>query len=116
MADAHSSNPFHVFQAFWEKADFGRGGAAENAEELDRRIAELRMVESWLEFNLGLLRSSIQMLELQKNMFGQFHTLAGASNPDQLATFHRMCAESMQRFSKMWPWIPTVPCGSPPKE
>lgn len=33
--------------------------------EIERRIAELRTVEQWLVLNLGMLRNSIQALELQ---------------------------------------------------
>ncbi len=33
--------------------------------EVERRIAELRTVEQWLVLNLGMLRNSIQALELQ---------------------------------------------------
>jgi flagellar hook-length control protein FliK len=35
-------------------------------QELDKRIADLRSVEGWLELNLGLLRTTMQSLELQK--------------------------------------------------
>lgn len=35
-------------------------------KELEKRIADLRSVESWLELNMGLLRTTIQTLELQK--------------------------------------------------
>jgi len=35
--------------------------------ELDRRIAELKSVENWLNMNLGVLRMTLQGLELQKS-------------------------------------------------
>lgn len=35
-------------------------------EEIDRRIADLRTVEQWLEVNLGMLRSAIQGMEIQR--------------------------------------------------
>jgi hypothetical protein len=34
--------------------------------EVDRRIAELRSVETWLNMNLNVLRMTIQGLEMQK--------------------------------------------------
>ncbi|UCE32250.1 MAG: hypothetical protein JSW68_04850, partial [Burkholderiales bacterium] len=34
--------------------------------ELDKRIADLRTVEQWLNMNLAMLRSSVQALEMQR--------------------------------------------------
>lgn len=36
-----------------------------NAEELQKKITDLKVVEGWLNMNLTLLRSTIQTLELQ---------------------------------------------------
>ena len=36
-------------------------------EELARRIKDLKTVEQWLTVNLGILQSSIQALEAQRN-------------------------------------------------
>jgi hypothetical protein len=35
-------------------------------KELEKRIADLRSVEHWLDLNLGLLRTTIQGLEMQR--------------------------------------------------
>ena len=35
-------------------------------DEIDRRIADLKVVEQWLTMNLGMLRSSIQGMEIQR--------------------------------------------------
>ena len=35
-------------------------------QELDKRIAELRSVEAWLNMNLNMVKFSIQGLELQR--------------------------------------------------
>ena len=35
-------------------------------DEVERRIAELKSVESWLNMNLNVLRMTIQGLEMQK--------------------------------------------------
>jgi hypothetical protein len=53
----------------------GPGGLAQalpmappmNPEELERRIAELRTVESWLRMNLSMLTSAIQGMEVQRS-------------------------------------------------
>jgi len=52
----------------------GPGGLAQalpmtppaNLEDLDRRIADLRAVESWLRLNLSMLGSTIQGMEVQR--------------------------------------------------
>ena len=41
-------------------------GSTMNVEELDRRIAELRSVESWLRMNLSMLDSAVQGMEVQR--------------------------------------------------
>jgi hypothetical protein len=38
-----------------------------SVEEIDKKIADLRLVEGWLETNAGLLRTTIQSLEVQRN-------------------------------------------------
>lgn len=40
--------------------------ASMNPEDLDRRIAELQVVENWLKMNLSMLSSTIQGLEVQR--------------------------------------------------
>ena len=35
-------------------------------DELDKRISDLKAVEQWLNVNLGMLRATIQGLELQR--------------------------------------------------
>ena len=50
-----------------------------DAAELERRVAELRAVESWLIMNLSLLRMSIQGLEMQQA------TLAALKGAEKMA-------------------------------
>lgn len=38
-----------------------------SVEELDKKITDLRAVESWLETNAALLRATVQSLEVQRN-------------------------------------------------
>jgi hypothetical protein len=35
--------------------------------ELDKRIADLKAVEGWLQMNLGMLQATIQGLEMQRS-------------------------------------------------
>lgn len=47
-------------------------------EDLDKRIADLKAVESWLNLNLTMLRGSIQALEVQRGTLMTLRTM-GAS-------------------------------------
>lgn len=44
----------------------GMSGAGLSTEDLDKKIADLKAVESWLNLNLGMLRGTIQALEVQR--------------------------------------------------
>lgn len=46
--------------------------------ELDKRIADLRAVEQWLNLNAQLLRTSIQTLEVQRNTIATLKSIGGA--------------------------------------
>src|SRR5205814_6650397 len=48
-----------------------------DVNELDKRIADLRAVEQWLALNAGMLRASIQTLEVQRNTIATLKTLSG---------------------------------------
>ena len=49
-----------------------------DVEELDKRIKDLRTVESWLAMNTNILRATIQGLEVQRNTIAAIQSL-GAS-------------------------------------
>ncbi|MGI4718847.1 MAG: PhaM family polyhydroxyalkanoate granule multifunctional regulatory protein [Janthinobacterium lividum] len=44
----------------------GMNGSSLSTDELDKKIADLKAVESWLNLNLGMLRGTIQALEVQR--------------------------------------------------
>jgi hypothetical protein len=45
--------------------------------ELDKRIADLRAVEQWLNLNVGMLRTTIQSLEVQRNTIATLRSFGG---------------------------------------
>ena len=47
-------------------------------EELDKRIAEMRAVEHWLQLNLSMLRATIQSLEVQRATIATLKGIGGA--------------------------------------
>lgn len=65
----------------------GAGGALPSmlmptldVKELEKRIADLRSVENWLNLNLNLLRTTIQGLEMQRSTLAAWQAL-GAAGP-----------------------------------
>jgi hypothetical protein len=44
----------------------GMSAPALSAEDLDKRIADLKAVESWLNINITMLRGTIQTMEIQR--------------------------------------------------
>lgn len=44
----------------------GMSAPALSAEDLDKRIADLKAVESWLNMNITMLRGTIQTMEIQR--------------------------------------------------
>ena len=49
-----------------------------DVEELDKRIEDLRAVEQWLELNAGMLRTTIQTLEVQRATIATLKGIGGA--------------------------------------
>ena len=49
-----------------------------DVDELDKRIADLRAVEQWLELNAGMLRTAIQTLEVQRATIATLKGIGGA--------------------------------------
>ena len=49
-----------------------------DVNELDKRIADLRAVEQWLELNSSMLRTTIQTLEVQRATIATLKGISGA--------------------------------------
>ena len=62
-------DPFEMFRRLWGNLGVPLPGMAMptfDPHEVDKRIAELRSVEAWLNMNLNMVKFSIQGLELQR--------------------------------------------------
>lgn len=67
--DFNPADPFAVFRQMLQSA--APPGAQPflppmSEEEIERKIAELRVVETWLTMNMGMLGMQIKTLEMQK--------------------------------------------------
>jgi hypothetical protein len=52
------------------------GTPALSVDELDKRITDLKAVESWLNLNLSMLRTSIQALEVQRGTLATLKSMS----------------------------------------
>jgi hypothetical protein len=73
-------DPFEFLKSLWGPMGLPMAAALAptlNVDEIDRRIAELRSVENWLNMNLGALRMTIQGLEMQRSALAAMQGVAG---------------------------------------
>src|SRR5262249_47232773 len=62
-------DPLEFLKSLWGPMGLPMAGLTSTTaamSEVDRRIAELKSVETWLNLNLNVLRMTIQGLEIQK--------------------------------------------------
>lgn len=77
---AQTPDPFEFVKNLWGTMGIPLAGLMAppiNLNEIDRRIAELKSVESWLNMNLNVLRMTIQGLEMQKSGFAAMQGTGG---------------------------------------
>jgi hypothetical protein len=73
-------DPFEFMKNLW--APMGLPGVLAptlDVDEVERRIAELKSVENWLNMNLAALRMTIQGLEMQRATLSAMRGAAGAA-------------------------------------
>ena len=69
-------------QRMWNPMGFpipGVGMPTVDVKEVERKIAELKTVETWLTMNVGFVQMTIQTLELQKSAL---QALGAAGKPE----------------------------------
>ena len=60
---------FELMQKMWNPMSFpipGMGLPTMDTQEIDRKIAELKTVETWLTMNVGYVQMTVKTLEMQK--------------------------------------------------
>lgn len=58
-----------------------------DVKEIDKRVTDLRAVETWLELNLNMLKATVQALEIQRGTITQLSRLGlGKDQPADAAT------------------------------
>ena len=69
MTDTPPADPFEMFRRLWGPLGVPLPGLSMptlDPAEVEKRLADLRSVEAWLNLNLNMIKFSIQGLELQK--------------------------------------------------
>jgi len=77
-------DPFEFLKSLWGPMGLPLAGVMTPSlvqDDLDRRIAELKSVENWLNMNLNVLRMTIQGLEMQKAGLAAMQNAAGGASP-----------------------------------
>jgi len=107
MANENTRNdPFEMFRRLWGPLGLPVPGMAMptlDPQEIDKRLADLRSVESWLSMNLNMVRLSIQGLEVQKSALLAMHAAAGkgAAEGKAAAAGEGGAPDASLLF---WPW------------
>ena len=68
-------------QKMWNPMSFPIPGMAMptvNVEEIEKKIAELKAVETWLTMNVGFVQMTVKTLEMQK---AALESIAAAAKP-----------------------------------
>ena len=69
MAEQPSSNDMFDWMKMWNPMSFpmpGMGLPTVNIEEINKKITELKAVETWLTMSVGMVQMTIKTLEMQK--------------------------------------------------
>jgi hypothetical protein len=98
MADQSGSgssgaqDPFEMFRRLWAPLGLPVPGMAMptlDPVEVEKRIADLKSVETWLGMNLNMVKMAIQGLEMQKIALNAMNANAGAAS-DAASAFAAM--------------------------
>ena len=71
--DFNLTDPFALLRQFWPGGTVNPLHALQqfmppmSEAELDRKLAELRVIENWLTMNLGMITMQVRALEAQRN-------------------------------------------------
>lgn len=89
------TDPFEFMQKMWQGTSLpGIAMPTLSVEEINKKITDLKAVESWLTLNMSMLRGTIQTLEVQSGTLSALQSMSaalGAGNqpavqPDKSAT------------------------------
>ncbi len=83
MAEDSSKEMFEFFQKMWNPMSFPIPGMFQptmSAEEVEKKIVELKSVENWLKMNLSFVQMTVKTLEMQKSALETIQESAAAAS------------------------------------
>jgi len=103
-------DPFETFRRLWGPLGMPVPGMAMptlDPEEVEKRITDLRSVETWLSMNLSMVRLSVQGLEVQKAALQAMRggvDAGKAGAPGAAAWAELAKAAGNPEHPMIWPW------------
>lgn len=120
MAESNpGQDPFEMFRRLWGPLGLPVPGMAMptlDPKEVEKRVAELRSVESWLQVNLNMVRFAIQGLEMQRSALLAMGAGAEPGAPPSALAKLAASNANTAASSMMWPWavMQQAMAGNPP--
>jgi hypothetical protein len=77
---------FELMQKMWNPMSFPLPGMmtpTANVEDIQKKIGELKTVETWLTMNTGFVQMTIKTLEMQKAALDSLTAAAKSSTPSK---------------------------------
>lgn len=113
------SDPFEFLKKMWGPMGHSLPGMVTptlDVGEIDKRISELKSVETWLAMNLNMLKMTIQGLEMQRSTLSAFQAM-GAAAQQAAQNVTRQAGEAADAGTPPptgvppWPWnmMPQAP-------
>jgi hypothetical protein len=96
-------DPFEFLKSLWAPMGLPMALAPTlKADEIERRIAELKSVENWLNMNLAALRMTVQGLEMQRATLAAMQGATGAAPAAPDAAGAPDAGDAGRRFAEAW--------------
>ena len=96
-------DPFEFLKRLWGPMGQSLPGMVTptlDVGEIEKRIAELKSVETWLSMNLNMLKMTIQGLEMQRTTLNAFQSMGTAAREAGAA----MAPTAESIAIPAWPW------------
>jgi hypothetical protein len=110
-------DPFEFLKKMWGPMGQSLPGMVTptlDVNEIEKRINELKSVETWLSMNLNMLKMTIQGLEMQKATLSAFQAMGAAAQ--QHAGAPTGYGAGLPGGMPSWPWNLMPPAEPPPDE
>ncbi|MDX9700603.1 MAG: hypothetical protein RBT55_13585 [Rhodocyclaceae bacterium] len=116
MSEQNNANdPLEFVRGMWNNMGFNLPGMITptlDVDELDKRITDMKAVESWLKMNLSMLQMSIQGLEMQRATLAAVRAMGQQHSENaQAAQSGEAQANPFANAAAMWPWAFMSPQG-----